>query len=173
MCSTQSGTLNQQYRTYSDPALQRNSIIEFSKNKSLGNNFLSKSIETIAHKIRTIEFSVTNDTISYESLANNDLLNKLLELEITKLENYDYDLIFKTPLKIYPKFEKEYGGYTVDYPMLGVEIYGSEYSELEKKIKDEIFFLWDAYAQENDESLTKDAIYLKKNLLNYITCTSK
>ena len=59
--------------------------------------------------------------------------------------------------------EKPY--YDIENEVLNISVYGDSLEELEKMLYEEIAFLWESYALEDDANLTPAAQELKKRLL--------
>lgn len=77
-------------------------------------------------------------------------------------------LRFKNRLVLTPVLDDSKQLYTVSYPEFDLEAFAYTRQELIDSIQSEIVFIWNGYAKEADEVLTKDAQELKQKLLSSI-----
>lgn len=92
--------------------------------------------------------------------------NRLVEEDrIGEVSNRGRVFRFKTPLLFTPHFDAALGLYIFDNYPLGISIHSEEIDDLREELADQVRFLWDAYALEEDEALTPAALELKRRLL--------
>lgn len=77
-------------------------------------------------------------------------------------------LEFKEILHLTPTLDETEQLYQISFPKLDIDVYEYTRSDLENAVSEQILFLWNEYAKESDDKLTKDAILLKHKLLKLI-----
>jgi hypothetical protein len=90
-----------------------------------------------------------------------------LQIEVMEVPLGDGDFLIpkSPPLKFYffPNDERPY--YEIEHEELNISVYGDSLKDLEKMLYEEMAFLWESYALENDANMTSAAQELKKRLL--------
>ena len=75
---------------------------------------------------------------------------------------------FKNDLILTPTLDDSEQLYTINYPELGLELFAYTRQEITCDVKSDIVYLWEEYAKAEDDTLTEDAIILKKKLISAI-----
>jgi len=70
-------------------------------------------------------------------------------------------------LTLWPTMDEESGRFFVlEYPELGIHVFAQTRDELADELAEQLFFQWDAYAQETPDRLSRGARELRKALRN-------
>lgn len=72
---------------------------------------------------------------------------------------------FKKYLELCPTYDETGELLCLKYDPIGIHVFADSRKELLVELAEQICMLWDEYACEDDENLTRAAIQLKKNLL--------
>ncbi|MEI7670834.1 MAG: hypothetical protein WCK00_01845 [Deltaproteobacteria bacterium] len=100
--------------------------------------------------------------VNVESIVEVDLSPFYLQT----LEHSGRTFTFTKPLVLIPDLDETKQLYCLEYPTLGIDVYAYTRDQLELELWEQIAFLWDNYALDNDAELTEAALHLKKNLLD-------
>jgi len=91
------------------------------------------------------------------------------ELWYESISHENRVLAFNPPLVLTPAMDEATQQlYVVKDDQLGIHAFAYTREELKKDLQDQLFFLWDSYAKENDEVLSPAAKDLKQNLKDRI-----
>ena len=107
------------------------------------------------------------ETWTTQNEKSNEPTRSCLQIEIRKipLEGGEFIIPKSPPLIFYFLSYDEKPYYDIGYELLNISVYGDNLKELEKMLYEEIAFLWESYALEDDANLTPPAQVLKKRLL--------
>lgn len=101
-------------------------------------------------------------------------VTKVIDYELLDTRPYRADTIiwgnemFMLRNEIACSFKIENDYYVIEYGPLNLFVYGKTREEAIEGFREEIAMLWHAYAMENDDNLTRDAIELKQKILKLI-----
>lgn len=84
--------------------------------------------------------------------------------KLSEVSSNNVKIIFKNAVEFDITKDGDY--YCAEIPEYNIYEASITIDELLKSIGEEFVFLWDSYACEDDDNLTKDAIELKYNLLH-------
>lgn len=115
---------------------------------------------------------VTGEVIMDE----NDLPKKIINVEsidevdlspfyLQQVTYGDRSFVFGEPLQLIPELDETEQLYCIEKPELGIDVYAYTRDQLDLELKEQIAFLWDAYALAPDNELTGAALVLKQHLL--------
>lgn len=90
-------------------------------------------------------------------------------IEITSFERDNKHYSFKEPIQFKPCLDDSKQLYLLKYPKLGIDIAACTRTELKTEIEEQIVFLWEEYAKEDDENLTYPALKLKHSIKSILT----
>ena len=90
-------------------------------------------------------------------------------IEITSFERNNKRYSFKEPIQFKPCLDDSKQLYLLEYPELGIDIAVYTRAELKTEIEEQIVFLWEEYAEEDDEKLTSSALELKRSIKSILT----
>jgi hypothetical protein len=99
--------------------------------------------------------------------------NMFMPIQLSRIEVDGYQLIADPPLSLALQPDC-----TIPYLVsareesLGIDVVGSSRDELLSMLKEQLVFLWETFALEDDDRLTFRAQHLKKNLLDRIRSVS-
>lgn len=93
--------------------------------------------------------------------------SSFLQIELGEVPLVDGDFIIpkSPPLIFYFSSNDEKPYYEIEHEELNISVYGDSLKELEKMLYEEMAFLWESYALEDDANMTLAAQELKKRLL--------
>lgn len=75
-------------------------------------------------------------------------------------------LLLRKPIEVTPDFRD--GIWTMENKDFDIISMSPDYTECLRDFNEEVFFVWEAYGQEDDDKLTKGAQELKRKILRYI-----
>ena len=106
-----------------------------------------------------------------KKLSNISSVNSMDEtpIEISYFERENKRFSFREPVRFVPHLDESKQLYILEYPKLGVDISVYTREDLKEEIEDQIVFLWEEYAKEDDDKLTVSAIELKRNINSFLT----
>lgn len=90
-------------------------------------------------------------------------------IEIAAFQRDNKRYSFKEPILFKPCLDDSKQLYLLEYPQLGIDIAVYTRAELKSEIEEQIVFLWEEYANEDDEKLTASALELKRNIKSVLT----
>jgi len=102
--------------------------------------------------------------IEVRSIIPHDLSPLVIAVVIDDDRQFEID----PPLVLEPKSDEDSKGYllVVEEPSLKLSVCATTRSNLESEVSSVLLFLWDNYANEQDDKMTSDAIGLKRAVLN-------
>lgn len=83
-----------------------------------------------------------------------------------EIKTKEETLRLKKPIEISATYQDKL--YSCNNANLGVITISTKLQDCIKEFEEEIVFLWNEYGKENDERLTKDAIELKRKILDFV-----
>ena len=92
----------------------------------------------------------------------------LSPIEIDCIDCERAKLRFKNRLVLVPKLDDSEQLYTISHPEFKLVTFAYTRQEITDNIKSDIAWLWHEYAKAADDTLTRDALELKHNLLSSI-----
>lgn len=93
----------------------------------------------------------------------------LSPITIKEFEYEDGILVLNEQKELVPTMDETGQFYTVEDPIIGLDVFAYTRNELREAIQDNLIFLWQTYTSAKDEELTEKAKELKNNLLKYMT----
>jgi hypothetical protein len=149
-------------------------IVYPANNRELDCTYSEALEEMLLERPREL-IQVTGEVIMDE----NDLPKKIINVEsIEEVDLSPFYLLsivhagrtfeFGKPLELTPELDESQQLYCLEKPELGIDVYAYTRDQLDVELKEQIAFLWDAYAQAADEELTGAAIVVKQNLLTVL-----
>lgn len=90
-------------------------------------------------------------------------------IEISNFRRGNKRYSFNAPIEFKPCLDNSKQLYLLEYPQLGIDVAVYTRAELKSEIEEQIVFLWEEYANEEDEKLTSSALELKRNIKSILT----
>jgi hypothetical protein len=94
--------------------------------------------------------------------------SSLPAIRLSEVQLKERKLVFRLPRNFNVFQDPESNLYTVKDKELGINVYSERQDNLEAELSEQLVFLWDNYALEEPEKLTKAARKLKTTLLKYL-----
>lgn len=154
---------------------KKNIVITHPITRKQLNCFYNEDIEDMLYENRRDLVQITGNVI----LDDNDNPKEITDvidiqevdlsiIELDVLIYTDKTLKFKYPFILTPELDETEQLYIIENSDLGIDLFAYTRAELLESLKEHILSLWEEYAQESDDNLTKDALILKNNLLKLI-----
>lgn len=99
-----------------------------------------------------------------------------VDLAPITIKEFEYDdgiLALNEKRELIPVMDETGQFYTIEDPMIGIDVFAYTRNELRDAIQDNLIFLWETYSNAKDEELTEKAKELKYNLLKHVTWRNK
>ena len=90
------------------------------------------------------------------------MVHDLSPIVITRFMRNKRTLVFTPKLSLVPVYADKM--FSLTHPVWGVEVYAATRENLIRELKENLSFLWDAYALEDDAKMTSNAVSLAKIL---------
>ena len=92
----------------------------------------------------------------------------LSPLDLNEITGKNIRLRFKKPLRLTPFLDETKQLYCIELPELNIDVCEYTRADLENAVSEQFLFLWQEYALEDENNLTKQATILKNRILSYM-----
>lgn len=154
---------------------ERKLVIQYPITKKDLDCFYNEEIEDMLIDNRRQLIQITGNVSLNDDDTPKDI-SDVINIQEVDLSSISLDLIcgggvtlrFKNTLHINPTLDETEQLYKASLQELDIDVYEYTRADLESAVSEQILFLWNEYAKESDDKLTKDAILLKNKLLELI-----